>query len=353
MTIAVSGDYVMRDQFYDGNPIKEPTAVVLRLAESWFRFGSFEILTDHGEIDLLRSLADFVISYHFPQIDAYNPNKYLALYSSVVEETAMLMVKWQSVGFAHGVCNTDNFSILSITIDYGPFRFMDEYDPNMVPNTSDDEAMYSYKNQPTVGKFNLNKLRLALEPLIAKSERAVLKQILAGYESLYQDKYLTLFRTKLGIIGNHEMDDSLIELLLGIMQDTKSDFTMTFRQLGDWQHKDIVANSIPKSLWALRTMQSHAQFKYWSELYAKRLMHTHMTDEARRKLMHNINPRYVLRNWIAQDVIKYVEKGDYRLLNEVQVILMNPYKEQEKAELLGFADPPPRWADHIRVSCSS
>ncbi|KAK2179686.1 hypothetical protein NP493_477g01008 [Ridgeia piscesae] len=163
-TLVVSSERVWRDQFYTGHRQAEPTAVVLRLAKSWFRIGSLEILARNDENDLLKSLADFVIEHHFQSISLTDPDRYLAFYSEIVTETAELVARWQAVGFTHGVCNTDNFSLLSITIDYGPFRFMDDYAPHMVPNTSDDEHRYSYERQPGAGRYNLDMLRRALEP---------------------------------------------------------------------------------------------------------------------------------------------------------------------------------------------
>ena len=147
-TLVVSNDPVMRDQFYDGHPKYERGAVVLRLAPSWFRIGSLEILTENREVQLLKQLVDFVIQHHFPEINPDGKDRYLEFYSTVLRQTVDMIVKWQSVGFTHGVCNTDNYSLLSITIDYGPFGFLDEYDPGFIPNTSDDEGRYDYQKQP-------------------------------------------------------------------------------------------------------------------------------------------------------------------------------------------------------------
>ncbi|XP_049913182.1 protein adenylyltransferase SelO-like isoform X2 [Epinephelus moara] len=170
-SIIVSDDPVKRDQFYNGNVKTERGAVVLRLAKSWFRIGSLEILAQSGEINLLRKLVDFVIDEYFFSISQDDPDKYLVFYSTVVNETAHLIARWMSVGFAHGVCNTDNFSLLSITIDYGPFGFMESYNPNFVPNTSDDEGRYSIGAQANVGLFNLEKLLLALSPVLSTNQQ--------------------------------------------------------------------------------------------------------------------------------------------------------------------------------------
>ena len=161
----MSSDKVIRDQFYNGNVKTEQAAVVLRLARSWFRFGSLEILADNKEISLLRNLTDFIIVNYFPNINSTDNDRHLQLFQDIVLQTADMIALWQSVGFTHGVCNTDNFSILSITIDYGPFGFMEGYNPKFIPNTSDDERRYSYENQPDVGLYNLRKLKIALHSL--------------------------------------------------------------------------------------------------------------------------------------------------------------------------------------------
>ncbi|TMS08948.1 UPF0061 protein [Larimichthys crocea] len=193
----------MRDQFYNGNVNTERGAVVLRLAKSWFRIGSLEILSQSGEIDLLRKLLNFVIGEHFSSIGSDDPDKYLVFYSTVVNDTAHLIAQWMSVGFAHGVCNTDNFSLLSITIDYGPFGFMESYNPDFVPNTSDDEGRYSIGAQANVGLFNLEKLLTALSPVLTKKQQKELHQ---------------LFKAKLGLLRDEEGDGYLIAFLLKASQ---------------------------------------------------------------------------------------------------------------------------------------
>ncbi|EDO32624.1 predicted protein [Nematostella vectensis] len=176
-SLVVSDEQVWRDQFYDGHPIREKAAVVLRLAKSWFRIGSLEILTSNGETDLLRKVVDFVIEQHFNKIKD-SKEKYLEFFSQVVTRTAHMIAIWQALGFAHGVCNTDNFSLLSMTIDYGPFGFMDTYNSDFVPNTSDDEGRYSFSNQPSAGQYNLAKLLDALSPIIDLA-RALYKRMVS------------------------------------------------------------------------------------------------------------------------------------------------------------------------------
>ena len=354
-TLVVSDDEVVRDQFYDGHPRKEKVAVVLRLAPSWFRFGTFEILAFSREADLLRSLTDFTIKYYFPSIDMYDSNKYLAFFNEVVSQTAKLVASWQSVGFTHGVGNTDNFSILSLTLDYGPFRFLDQYDPDMIPNTSDDERRYSYKNQPNVGKYNLEKLRSALSLLFNSQQNEQSFIILQSYEYVYKKEFLTFFRRKLGLSDAHEEDEVLIKLLLQMMAEISSDFTMTWQNLSNVS-LDAVEHGITKNndeLWALVNLSSHSLFSNWISLYKTRLKHAGISEEMRRSIMQSANPRYVLRNWIAEKVIESVEHNNFTLLHKVAHILSNPFTIQPDAEALGFANKPPFWADAIKVSCSS
>ncbi|KAG7250198.1 hypothetical protein CRUP_011087, partial [Coryphaenoides rupestris] len=226
-SLVVSEEVVWRDQFYNGNVKKERGAVVLRLARSWFRIGSLEVLTRGGELDLLRS----------------GGCELAVFYSTVVKETAHLIAQWMAVGFAHGVCNTDNFSLLSITIDYGPFGFMEAYDPNFVPNTSDDEGRYSIRAQGN------------------------------GYAGLYQTRFRQLFKAKLGLLGEEEeeQDEYLIAFLLELMEDTGSDFTMTFRQLSEASEQQLKHGVFPQETWALHDLSSHKLFSDWSRMYLLRL----------------------------------------------------------------------------------
>ncbi|GAB5573355.1 protein adenylyltransferase SelO-like isoform X1 [Prionailurus iriomotensis] len=220
-SLVVSDDEVWRDQFYNGNIVKERGAVVLRVAKSWFRIGSLEILAHYGELDLLRTLLDFIIREHFPSVEVAEPNRYVDFFSVVVSETAQLIALWMSVGFAHGVCNTDNFSLLSITIDYGPFGFMEAYNPDFVPNTSDDEGRYKIGNQANIGIFNLNKLLQALNPILDPRQRQLAAQILEGYPVLYYTR---------------------------LMEKTAADFTMTFRQLSEITQSQLQERNIPQSI---------------------------------------------------------------------------------------------------------
>ncbi|XP_068790616.1 protein adenylyltransferase SelO isoform X2 [Struthio camelus] len=322
-SLVVSDDDVWRDQFYNGNIKKERGAIVLRLAKSWFRIGSLEILARSGELDLQRRLLDFVIQEHFPSIAVNDSNRYLEFYSTVVLQTANLIALWMSVGFAHGVCNTDNFSLLSITIDYGPFGFMDSYDPNFVPNTSDDERRYKIGNQANVGLFNLNKLLQALKPLLDPRQKQLASQILEEYGKHYYIRFTELFKTKLGLLGENEDDNYLIAFLL-------------------------------KEFWALQDLAKHKLFSEWVTRYLLRLNRNKGdSDTKRRRRMATVNPRYVLRNWIAESAIRKANLNDFSEVHLLQQVLQHPFQRQQAAEKAGYSQRPPAWAKDLKVSCSS
>lgn len=302
----------------------------------------------------MRQLVDFIIAEYFPDIDVTDLGKYLAFFQEVVHETASMIALWQSVGFAHGVCNTDNFSLLSITIDYGPFGFLDVYDPKFVPNTSDDEHRYSFGNQPDVGAFNLEKLRLALMPLWTENDISLSQKILLSYGDHYRSKFMEIFRKKLGLETNRsEEDENLVAVLLQIMSQAKADFTMTFRELSEIGIAELKSGRIRDKFWALNTVASHEWFSGWVRLYIKRLEREDQADVRRQEIMQRTNPRYILRNWIAQLAVEEAEENDYSALNGLYKIFQNPYTYQEEAETMGFADPPPEWAYRLKVSCSS
>lgn len=356
----VSDDPVVRDQFYNGNFKTEHAAVVLRLAKSWFRIGSLEILTTNNEIPLLRSLVDFIIVNYFKNISSNDSDKYLAFFQEVVQQTAVMIALWQSVGFTHGVCNSDNFSILSVTIDYGPFGFLEEYDPTFVPNTSDDEGRYSYEKQPDVGKFNLNKLRLALKPLLNKKQTKAAGIILKGYVDIYKSKFMELFLQKLGFENfksYSEDEEQFLAVLFKVMEDTKADFTMTFRELSEIQldklYNQVKHDIIPEERWTLKVLANHDWFIQWLEMYMKKLSAEGISEVRRQTVMLKVNPRYILRNWIAQTAIEATEQGDFSEVNFVLSVLENPYSLNKMAEEKGFATPPPKWARQLKVSCSS
>ncbi len=363
-SLVVSEDKVWRDQFYNGNPALEKTAIVLRLAPSWFRFGSVEILHRSQEYNLLQDLVDFVIEYYFPHISSQQ--KYVDFFATVVNKTAELIALWQSVGFAHGVCNTDNFSLLSITIDYGPFGFLDSFVPEFVPNSSDDEARYSFENQPHVALFNLQKLLEAMSSLFVEEDlRDRAKVCLYLYPAAFNEAYLGIMKEKLGLVqtaeGDGQTEERLIGWLLKLMVETKADYTMTFRELSETTVSSLLYGTQLEYSWALGTLQTHPEWRPWVELYAKVLrlqggyvyIITSYQEGVRMEMMQRANPRYILRNYMVETAIRRAEHGDFSEIHRLYRVLKRPFVKQGEAERARYAAPPPSWAQDIVVSCSS
>ena len=370
-SLTVSNDFVWRDQFYDGHPRQERTAIVLRLAPSWFRIGSLEILRVSQEHDLLRQTVDFVLEQHFPHLVSVGgrSSRYVAFYATMVNQTAWLIAHWQAVGFTHGVCNTDNFSLLSLTIDYGPFGFMDHYDPDFVPNTSDDEGRYRYQYQPSVGHYNLQKLLEALEPLLKENSAAwqEANTVLLLYPSAFNIAYQQLMAQKLGFIqpdiAEQEELEAVVMGLLQIMEAVQADYSMTFRELSEVTTAQLVSGHLPRHLWALPRLLGHPAWRNWLSLYhfltlapatnGPRPQAVSYIEGLRWKLMQQTNPRYVLRNWMAEQAIQQAEEGDLSVVHRLHRLLQDPFRVQTEAETAGYARPPPAWAQALRVSCSS
>ena len=370
-SLTVSNERAWRDQFYDGHPRQELTAMVLRLAPSWFRIGSLEILHHNKELNLLKQTVDFVIEQYFPHLDTSggnSPGRYAAFFAAVVNQTAQLLAHWQGVGFTHGVCNTDNFSLLSLTIDYGPFGFMDQYDPNFVPNTSDDEGRYRYQYQPSVGHYNLQKLLGALKSLLMKDKTTwhEAQVALQHYPAAFNDAFLHQMAKKLGLVGTPDTQqlEAVVVGLLTVMETVQADFTMTFRELSEVTMAELVAGQLPGHHWALPRLLGHAAWADWLSQYhtltfflaatAQEVQATSYTEGLRQERMQRINPRYVLRNWMAEEAIRRAEEAsDFSIIHTLHRVLQRPFTEQAEAEAAGYARPPPPWAQTLRVSCSS
>ena len=368
-SLVVSHDLTWRDQFYNGNPRQEPTAVVVRLAPSWFRIGSLEILHRNRELELLQQTVDFVVEHHFPHLAKLHEarsSRCAAFFATVVNETAEMIAQWQSVGFTHGVCNTDNFSLLSLTIDYGPFGFMERYDPDFVPNMSDEEGMYRFQHQPSIGHNNLVKLWEAIEPLVTEErDRKEMHKALMLYPAAFNDAFTGLMSEKLGLAGagDREKLELLISGLLQMMAEQEADFTMTFRELSETTLTSLVTGEIPSHTWALPRLLVHHSWRDWLGLYRTLSLGQAIgvscgvasyCEGVRQERMQAVNPRYVLRNWMAEEAIGRGEKeGDFSVVHRLQRVLRNPFVAQHEAEMAGYARPPPLWANELRVSCSS
>ena len=327
----------------------ERGALLVRMAPSHVRFGSFEVFYYRGQYRQLRQLADYVIGHDFPQLqDASTP--YLDLLREVVRRTANLIAAWQLVGFAHGVMNTDNMSILGLTLDYGPFGFLDAYDPGFVCNHSDYHGRYAFDRQPSIGLWNLTCLAQALLPLIdaedgeAAAEQA--QEVLAEYQPTLAATYAAGMNAKLGLRDQRAGDQQLAEDLLGLFAENRVDYTNLMRDLSGLALQD------PERDGPLRDrFVDRPAFDRWLRVYRARLRAEGSEDTSRAARIRAVNPRYILRNYLAQQAIEGAEVGDYSELERLQRVLARPFDDQP--EMAAYALEPPDWGRHLEVSCSS
>lgn len=321
----------------------ESAAMLLRMSPSHIRFGTFEFFCYNEMDEQVRLLADYAIEHHFPHL-INAEEKYLKFLIEVVKNTAQLIAKWQAVGFAHGVMNTDNMSILGITIDYGPFGFMDDFDAGFICNHSDEWGRYAFNRQPEIGRWNLACFAQSLLPLISE-EQAL--SALEEYEPAFSESYGELMRSKLGLRESMPDDVILTAELLRILQANQIDYTRFFRALGDFNSEAENDNAHLRDMFI-----DWAAFRAWAQRYRNRLIAEQSIDAERKERMNRANPKYVLRNYLAQNAIaKAVENRDYSETDRLLELLRNPYSEQPGIE--HYADPPPDWGKKIVVSCSS
>ena len=321
----------------------ETAAVVTRMAPSFVRFGSFEHWHYRDKPDELRTLADYVIDTFYPGLRG-EPNPYAALLAEVTRRTARMIAHWQAVGFMHGVMNTDNMSILGLTLDYGPFGFMEAFDVNHICNHTDQGGRYSYANQVAIGHWNCYALGNALLPLIETVEAA--QEALDVYMPEFERQLDVLLHAKFGLAQTREGDRALIDGLFSIMQASHVDFTLLFRRLADLRIAEPGSEEAVRDLFIDR-----AAFDGWAERYRERLRAEGSDDAARRAAMNRVNPKYILRNYLAQQAIERAQNDDFGEVNKLLAILEQPYDEQPEHE--AYAALPPDWAAHLEVSCSS
>ena len=331
-----SDQYTMRE-------MPEKTAIVTRTAPSFIRFGSFEHWYYNNQAEPLQQLADFVIQHYYPDL-AQADNPYQALLRAVVIKTADLVAQWQSVGFMHGVLNTDNMSILGLTLDYGPFGFMDGYDPAHICNHSDHQGRYSYQMQPRIGQWNCHALAQALLPLIGDVDSA--QEALSCYTEQFERSYDRLMHAKFGLTTFMPEDQDIFNEYLELMAETKTDFTVAFRQLGRLQIADQQNDHFLRDLFINRE-----RLDQWLVNYRQRLQLENSQDIERQTSMNLTNPKYVLRNYLAQQAIERAEQKDFSEIHKLLSILAKPYDEQIEHEQ--YAQLPPDWATTLSVSCSS
>ena len=323
----------------------ETGAMLVRVAPSHIRFGTFEYFFYRHQYEDLKTLCEYVIDNYFPAL-AETDNPSLSLLENIIESTARLIAGWQSVGFCHGVMNSDNMSIHGITIDYGPFGFLDTYDPGHVCNHSDHAGRYAFDRQPSIGLFNLSCLAQAMLPLISDDPDIAVKQAtdaLGRYEKIFESEYLDLKRRKLGLICNESEDGKLYDELLTAMQGSNLDFTNTFRSLAK-PLDTILAHIIPDN--------NQQLLKSWLALYRERLQREDYVEANRINLIRRANPAYVLRNYLAEKVIREArEKNDFTELETMMKILGDPFND--KPDYASYAEDAPQWAKTLSVSCSS
>ena len=352
LSLSLTGDKVLRDVMYNGNPAHEKGAIVSRVAKSFLRFGNFEIFSSRNDIKNLKILTDYTIKSHFSHLGKPSKEVYLQFFQEVTSKTLEMIIHWQRVGFVHGVMNTDNMSILGLTIDYGPYGWLEGFDFGWTPNTTDkQQKRYRYGNQPTIGLWNLYQLANALYPLI--EEAAPLEKILEGYKSNFEKKSQDMMRAKLGLTSDKETDINIIQSLENNLQATETDMTIFFRTLSSFKKEqpEKGVELIQDAFYTPDTIKGNVlnNWKQWFADYAKRLEDETTSADERQQQMNKVNPKYVLRNYMAQLAIDKADKGDTSLLEEMYLLLKEPYSEQPKFEHW-FAKRP-EWARH-KVGCS-
>ena len=339
LCITGSDDEVYREQI-------ETAAVLVRMAPSHVRFGSFEVFYYRDQYDQLRQLADHLIEHHYPRLRE-TAEPYLELYREVVLSTARLIAQWQLVGFAHGVMNTDNMSMLGLTLDYGPFGFLDHYDPGFVCNHSDHHGRYAFDQQPNIGQWNLTCLAQAMLPLFDEhdSGRAVelAQDALGLYEPELVQTYARGMRRKMGLEESREDDHALVTDLLQRMADNRVDYTRLFRALADF--------AADGGAGAANEFIDRNAFHQWADNYRQRLASEQVEPALRSRRMKQVNPKYILRNYLAQRAIDRAGEKDFSEIDRLLKLLRRPFDEQPENE--SYAALPPDWAQHISVSCSS
>lgn len=359
LSLVATGEQVVRDMFYDGHPQAEPGAIVCRVAPSFIRFGNFELPASRGDVSLLRQLIDFTIRRDFPELlagaAAISDAVRAEWFARVCERTAVMIAHWMRVGFVHGVMNTDNMSILGLTIDYGPYGWIDDFDPDWTPNTTDASGRrYRFGQQPAVAYWNLTRLASALAPAFASIEP--LQAGLERYAQTYTDADRANVAAKLGLGQCRDADLELMESLHGVLQAGEMDMTLFFRALIDL---DVQAPStgafIDVFYDEIKQQEQIPLLQAWLDSYAARVREEASPPEQRRERMRRANPRYVLRNYLAQQAIDRAEQGDYAGIHELLEVLRHPYDEQPGRE--SFAARRPDWARHkagcSMLSCSS
>jgi uncharacterized protein YdiU (UPF0061 family) len=355
LSLVGTGEPVLRDMMYDGNPRHEPGAIVCRVAPSFLRFGNYEILAFREDLANLEKLVDFTISRDFPHLQGEVSRKRADWFTEVCERTAVMVAHWMRVGFVHAVMNTDNMSVLGLTIDYGPYGWMDNYDPDWTPNTTDaGRRRYRFGAQPAISHWNLIRLANALydvfpgpEPLEAGLERFV---------SVYNQASLAHTAAKFGLAAPDHLDIELTQEIYRLMSKSEVDMTLFYRGLACIDPDNPETEPLHDAFYSEKSREAHkAELSSWLQRYTDLLRFHGEPWEQRRARMDAVNPLYVLRNYLAQEAIDQAQAGDTSLISELLDTLRRPYQEQPGRAR--FAQKRPDWARHrpgcSMLSCSS
>jgi uncharacterized protein YdiU (UPF0061 family) len=364
LSLVLTGEKVRRDMFYDGRPEMEPGAVVCRVAPSFTRFGHFELLSARQDIQLLKQFTDITIRHHFTNLLAdknqeIDQDIYLQFFTEVCRTSAVMIAHWMRVGFVHGVMNTDNMSILGLTIDYGPYGWLENYDPDWTPNTTDAQGRrYRYGNQPAVALWNLAQLANALYPLIPDVN--LLQASLNLYREIYFDTFNQQQSARLGFSSYQDAQENLLAEMPALLQKLQADMTIFYRQLAKFSLDDLLSENLQEKIHLLtdacyqplntETTQSLLDWlKNYGELLQADYVMNGQDDISRFKLMNKTNPKYVLRNYMAQVAIDKATAGDYSEIHRLMELLKNPYDEQPEHN--AYFAKRPDWAIN-RAGCS-
>ncbi|TAH47309.1 MAG: YdiU family protein [Gammaproteobacteria bacterium] len=349
LCLVATGESVERDMFYDGNPKPEPGAVLCRVAPSFTRFGHFELPAARGDIGLLETLVDFTIRRDFPRLVGTAQQKRADWFAAVCGQTAELVAHWMRVGFVHGVLNTDNMSILGLTIDYGPYGWLDNFDPDWTPNTTDRQhRRYRFGQQPRIAHWNLACLAQALAPLFGEIEP--LQEGLRRHAERYSACERRDIAGKLGLLECRDEDVDLMQWLHLLMTSAEIDMTMFFRRLSDVAAGDLAAEAFSDAFYdEAKRGRMQGELEAWLMRYRQRLAEDERSDAARCQAMRAVNPKFVLRNWLAQMAIDQAQAGDESEIHRLLEVMRRPYDEQPGME--SYCARRPDWARQ-RAGCS-
>jgi uncharacterized protein YdiU (UPF0061 family) len=338
LAIAASDEPVFRERV-------ETAAVLTRVAPSHLRFGSFEFFHYRGDAAAVKSLADYAIDRFFPELANVTDasERYASFFREIVLRTARLMAAWQAVGFAHGVMNTDNMSILGLTLDYGPYGFLDAYDAGFICNHTDEAGRYAFDRQPSVGLWNAHALGTALSTLVANTDAA---SALEAYAPAYRERYFALLRAKFGLAVPRDDDGKLFGACFDVLQNGHVDYTIFFRTLSSLSQEPGPGDAALAAMFGERE-----EWAAWLQRYRARLAGEARDDAARGQAMRAANPKFVLRNYLAQQAIEAAQTGDVGEITRLHEVLRRPFDEQPERET--YAAAPPDWANAISISCSS